>query len=156
MAHWMNLAAKDIADGNPMLEKIQVILRWFGANHKAHAGLRAKGVPLPPTATETRWSSQSKLVEYYNRHWGALTDVCATVLRPGDQVRRDLENTQVRRASEDLAMQLRPITDNLMFTQSDGYTLADCTANWLDIVSRFPQQFKANYKMVLDIPFFFC
>ena len=68
------------------------------------------------------------MVEYVNLHWGQLADICATILRPGETVRRDLENTQIRRGSEYLAVQLGPIASKLAATQSDVFTLAECTA----------------------------
>ena len=74
------------------------------------------------------------MTEYFNKYWGNLADICATILRPGDTVRRDLENTQIRRASEDLAQQLKPIALQLAATQAEGYTLADAARAWLDIL----------------------
>lgn len=106
MAHWLNLAAKDIAEDSTIIEKVTLVLKWFRNNHKAHAALRAKRMDVPPTACDTRWSSNFKLVEYYNRHWGSLADICSTILRPGEPVRVHLENTQIRRGSEDLAVQV--------------------------------------------------
>jgi hypothetical protein len=39
MAHWMNLAAKDISAESAMLERVIAILKWFDRNHAAHAGV---------------------------------------------------------------------------------------------------------------------
>ena len=72
-------------------------------------GLRTKGIPLPPLPTEVRWSSHYKAFNYFNTHWAGLVEVAASLLRPGDPVRRDIENLAVRRASEDLVLQLMPV-----------------------------------------------
>ena len=127
------------------------ILRWFRNNHRAHGAMRIKGLPLPPTPCDTRWSTNYKMVEYFNLHWGQLADICATILRPGDPVHRDLENTQIRRGSEDLAVQLGPIASKLAATQSDSFTLAECTTAWLAMLQAFPkQQFKSNFAKVTE------
>jgi hypothetical protein len=109
-AHWLNLAAKDVVGESGMLDRIVVILKWFSQNHGAHAGLREKDVPLPILPGATRWSSTYQAVHYFNHRWPALVEISARLLRPGDTVRRDLENLCVRRASEDLELQLQVTT----------------------------------------------
>ena len=151
MAHWLNLAAKGVVEDNAVLDKVGIILKWFRNNHKAHGAMRARNLKAPPTTCDTRWSTNFKLVEYYNSHWGQLADICATILRPGDPVRRDLENTQIRRGSEDVAVQLGPIATELAKTQSDSFTLAECTASWMGLLQAFPRQaFKVNYGKVVE------
>lgn len=45
MAHWLNLAAKDILGESAYLERIITILKWFSRNHSAHAGAINKRRP---------------------------------------------------------------------------------------------------------------
>jgi hypothetical protein len=86
-----------------------------------------------------------------NAHWAELVKIAAHNLKPGDQVRRDIENLQVRRASEDLLLQLTPIDTALGNMQQECVSLADATKEWLQVLNSFPKDnFKGAYKKVVE------
>lgn len=149
-AHWLNLVSKDLLADNTVIDKVSHIMAWFSRNSAAHAGLRARQLPLPPMPGDTRWSSHYEAVEWYNKNWGAHVEIAASLLRPGEQVRRDLENVQVRRGAEDLHMQLKPVAKALDRMQAQNCTLADATDIWVNLLGEFPQQFKGAAKKVRE------
>ena len=139
-------------------------------------GLRAFGISLPPLGSDVRWGSHYKCITYFehrrpflvrcilsgggaeqedaggkNAHWAELVKIAAHNLKPGDQVRRDIENLQVRRASEDLLLQLTPIDTALGNMQQECVSLADATKEWLQVLNSFPKDnFKGAYKKVVE------
>ncbi len=53
--HWTNLLCKDIIKDVSVVDRVLEVIRWFGDNHAAHAGLRSAGIPMPPKPSKTRF-----------------------------------------------------------------------------------------------------
>lgn len=162
IAHWLNLAAKDILKENSFYDKILAITQFMARNQGAHAALRQRGIPLPPQnssqerspqnpkkydidhglvypkpkkfisstfpVSDTRWSIAFRVTEWYNKYWSQCVEIIASLLKPGETIRRDVENVQIRRGGEDLAAMLRPLCVAIDLVQAEGYNLAQAVA----------------------------
>ena len=127
-AHWLNLLMKDIAkDQTAVLERVIEVLRWFRNNHQAAACLRQRELALPPLPSTTRWNSHAESLAYFNKHWAALNEIAASILKPGTPARSTLEMLQVRRATEDLLEQVICIAQGLNRAQENNSTIVVCT-----------------------------
>ena len=59
-----------------------------------------------------------------------------------------MENVQVRRSSEDIALQQKPVSIALDRLQRDGVLLSDAVSCWLTLLGTFPPQFKTHLKTI--------
>ena len=79
---------------------------------------------------DVRWGSHHSSVEYCTKHWSSLVEIVATLQRPGELVRRDIENLGVRRAAEDMVLQLHPVAVALDNMQSSGMRFTSGSHCW--------------------------
>lgn len=130
------------------LGNIIEVLKAFRNVHNLSAAAATAGIGRPPLPATTRWLSVRDSVVYYDAHWPVLADLAAKKLQKGDNIRRLIENLQIRRAASDLLSYHDPIGKANNRMQAEGVTLGESVEIWLDLLNEFPKE--DAFKKVLD------
>ena len=150
-AHVLNLLAQDLIKMHKdVFDKVVMVLKFLKDHHNAHAALKEQGIPLPDLPCLTRWSTANASLEYFNKFWGRLTEIIATLVPPKHHVRMAMENVLVRRATEDIICQQNPIALALARVHGDTWSLATAVEAWLALLQTFPAKFKDEKAKVVE------
>lgn len=138
-AHLVQLLFKDLfkdKQRDQILQNTVNVLKAVKYHHAMSADLKRLGCCRPVLPCDTRWGSVAQSFTFYNLNWPFIAQACATSLKPGDPVRRTVENSQHNRSVADLLGWLIPLKEAIFLLQNSAATIGQAVEVWIELLHR--------------------